>query len=51
MMAGGVKVTDVSNKSIPLVEGAQAIDDQWGDIKTQDRRTCPRLLPLHRDDM
>ena len=40
----------VSNKSIPLVEGAPAIDDRLGGIGTQDKRAYQRLLPFPRDD-
>ena len=48
-MAGGVKVTHVSDRSIPLVEGAPTVDDRLGGIGAgiSARR---KLLPLHRDD-
>ena len=48
-MDGGVKVAHVSNRSIPLVEGAPMVDDRLGGIRTQYRRARRRLLPLHWD--
>ena len=49
-MADRIKVVHVSNISIPLVEGAPAIDDRLGGIETQDRRARRKLLPRHRDN-
>ena len=49
-MVDGVKITHVSDQSIPLVKGAPAVDDRLGGIGTRDRRGQRRLLPLHRDD-
>ena len=49
-MAGGVKVAHINDRSIPLVEGASTVDDRLGGIRTWDKLSRRRLLPLHRDD-
>ena len=50
LIASGVEITHVSDQSIPLVEGALAIDDRLGGIGTQDKRSQRRLPPLHQND-
>ena len=50
LIAGRVEITHVSDQSIPPVEGALVVDDRLGGIRTRDKRSRRRLLPLHQDD-
>ena len=49
-MAGGIEVEHVSDISVPLIEGAPAVDDRLGSIRTRDRSARRWLLLLYRDD-
>ena len=46
-MADEVEITHVTDRSIPLVEGAPVVDDRLGNIGTQNKCGRRRLLPLH----